>query len=585
MNEQDYLKDKWETEYERSGCISTASYHDSIEYFRMFDRSTPYARLTTLGITSQGREMKALVVAKDNAFSPKRARRANKAVVLIQNGIHPGEIEGKDAWMLLLRDMLVTQTELSLLDHLTLLIIPVVNPDGHERTSEFNRPNQNGPKEMGWRTTALNLNMNRDYMKADTPEMRALLRFFSNWQPDLIIDNHTTNGADYQYHITYGIEKKRTLYPSQARFANEEMLPFVLSRLEAEGFLTAPYIEFFGKDLLEGIIDYPALPRYSTGYAAAQNRIALLVETHSLKPYKNRVESTLHCNKAVLQFINAQVQNLKKLNKKADKDAITKYAVNRMKFPVAFKPTETYYEMNFQGFERSEFTSPITGAEVVQYSTIPVTFPMRVYNGVKPSAQCTAPLGGWVIPSAFAHVVRILRLHGIEVIDLKESFSVEASQYRFINSSFAVKPYEGRFKPQYELETVKLRLTTEPGDFYVPVKQRTIKVILHLLEPASPDSFAAWGFFNAFFERKEYAESYVFEPIAQKMYEDNEVLREEFNRLLETDEAFAESPSERLDFFYRNSPYFDKGEKKHPVFRLFTPLPVSSAVSDVRDEV
>ncbi len=273
----------WITHFEQSGELESPSYRDTMEFFRRFEEKTKMAKLVTIGVSSRGRDIKCLVVAKGNHFTPKKAKRSGKAIVLIQNGIHSGEIEGKDASMLLLREILITKEKKDLLDNLVLLIIPILNVDGHERLSPYNRPNQNGPRMMGFRTTSLNLNLNRDYMKADTPEMRALLRLFSAWLPDFYIDNHTTNGVDYQYHVTYGMEKHQNIFGALGEWGQEKFIPYIKDNVQQKGFLSTSYIELIGKELEEGFSDWTSRPMYSNGYAALQNRLLLLIETHSIK--------------------------------------------------------------------------------------------------------------------------------------------------------------------------------------------------------------------------------------------------------------------------------------------------------------
>lgn len=234
--------------------------------------------------------------------------------MLIQNGIHPGEIEGKDACMLLLREILITKEKEHLLDNIILLIIPVLNVDGHERLSPFNRPNQNGPKIMGWRTNALNLNLNRDYLKADTPEIRSFLKLFNEWLPDFMIDNHTTNGADYQYHVTYGIETHQNIDKGLVNWIERDYLPYLIERVEADGFIVGPYMEFKAGTIESGILDLPAPPRLSHGYCARQNRVCLLVETHSLKPFANRVYSTKSMMEHTISFLNDHYGKIVSLN-------------------------------------------------------------------------------------------------------------------------------------------------------------------------------------------------------------------------------------------------------------------------------
>lgn len=559
----------WETYFEKSGYLDSPSYAETIEYFRKFVKETPWCRMGTFGVTAQGRELQYLVVSKDNGFTPKRARRNQKAIILIQNGIHPGEIEGKDATMLLLREMLISREKEYLLDNLTLVIIPVLNADGHERCTEFNRSNQNGPTKMGWRVTAQNLNLNRDFMKADSPEMRGLLKLYASWRPDFIIDNHTTNGADYQYHITYGMEKKQLLEKSLAKWAEEKILPAIEAGTTQAGFLVGPYVETKGEKLEDGLIEEVNLPRYSTGYAAAQNRLGLLVETHSLKDFKNRVFSTKAMNEAALSFINTHAQELRKLNKQADERVIKKYAINKKLLPIAFDLNmKKFSTFIFKGKKCTWEISEVTGGEVARYTDEPYDFEIPFYNTTRSSAKIIVPRL-YVIPKEFANVARILKLHGVKVRQLKKEQVMEIEHYRLLSPEFASKPYEGRTLVSCGVEPFKVAEELPVGTFIVETAQRTLKIIVHLLEPQSADSFLQWGFFNAFFERKEYAEAYVFEPIAKQMLLKNEALREAFEAKILADTEFAADPDARLDYLYQRSEYFDKRENIYVIGRVF----------------
>src|SRR5690606_39622609 len=208
----------WTTKFERSDFLETARYNESINYFKQLADHSEYAELITFGVSPQGRDLKCIIVSKDKAFTPADAKKTGKPVILLINGIHSGEIEGKDASMILLREILITKEKDKMLDDVILLIVPIFNVDGHERAGKYNRINQNGPVEMGWRTTAQNLNLNRDWMKADAPEMKAMLKLFSAWLPDFFIDSHTTDGADYQYTITYSIETEQDVYEGTSEF-------------------------------------------------------------------------------------------------------------------------------------------------------------------------------------------------------------------------------------------------------------------------------------------------------------------------------------------------------------------------------
>lgn len=552
---------QWETDYERSGFLRSPDYRDSLRYFRRFTAHTSKARMVRIGTSPQGRSIECLIVAKDGHFTPGSARKHKKAVVLIQNGIHAGEIEGKDACMLLLRDILINGSQAGLLDQIVLLVIPVLNVDGHERTSEFNRPNQNGPEVMGWRTNSHNLNLNRDFLKADSIEVQSFLTLYNQWLPDLFIDNHTTNGADYQYHITYALEKSSNIDAPLATWGQTTFLPSLIRQVESDGFLTAPYIQFKEETIESGIIDTPALPRFSTGYAAVQNRLGLLVETHSLKPYKNRVESTYSMDLAALRIVQEHHRTLRSLNVKADLRTSKLRSVD-----VGLQLSKTANSFEFKAFKSISHHSSITGDTVVQFSSEPETVTVPFFEDVQVTTCASLP-NAYVIPLEFSDVIRTLELHGVVVEYAPASFARRIVEYRFTDVQFNSRPYEGRLGVQVRCAAAEKHMEFPAGTAIVRTNQRTNRIIANLLEPEGPDSFVSWGFFNAWFERKEYAEAYIMEPIAQEMLRKNEALRQEFEQALEV-ESFRDDPSARLDFFYTRSPFFDSKEMRYPIYRI-----------------
>ncbi|GAB4287567.1 MAG: M14 family metallopeptidase [Ignavibacteriaceae bacterium] len=559
-------KKYWLTHFEKSDFEESPDYIETLEYFQKFEQNTDAVKIITFGNTPQQRELKLVIVNHDGIFTPADIKKSGKAVVLIQNGIHPGEIEGKDASMLLLREILISGEKKNLLDKIVLLIIPVFNADGHERISPFNRPNQNGPRKTGWRTNALNLNLNRDYMKADSPEMRAWLNMFNLWLPDFIIDNHTTNGADYQYHVTYGIEKHQNIHPALSKWSKNKYLPYLLRKVENDGFLTGPYMEFKNGTPESGIIQFASLPRYSTGYCALQNRICLLVETHSLKPFRNRVYSTKSVMEHSLVFINKNAGELINLNKQADRETLLKYCSGKSKFPVRIAGKDSAGNFRFKGVEHHDEYSQVTGSEVRRYTGKPVEFEIPVYNKTEIEKSVIAPFA-YSIPVEFNFLTELLAAHGIEYHRLIRPKEINVEKYKFTDVKFWQRPYEGRQLAEYNCKVFPEKVKLGEGTIIIPVKQRTFRIILNLFEPESPDSLAAWGFFNAFFERKEYAEVYIMEPVAEKMLNEEEKIRNEFLNKLE-EEDFRNNPAERLDFFYRNSPFFDQRENVYPIFRI-----------------
>lgn len=558
---------EWLTKFEKSGYFETSRYDESIAYFKKFEKASPYAKMIKIGVSPQGRDIYCLIVSKDKCFTAALAKKSGKPVVMVNNGIHSGEIEGKDACMLLLREVLVTKEKAKLLDNAILMVIPVFSVDGHERFGKYNRINQNGPTEMGWRTTAQNLNLNRDFMKADAPEMQAFLKLYSAWLPDFFIDNHTTNGADYQYTVTYEIERSLNLYQETAKFLNSKFIPYVINKVEKDGFLTAPYINFWDEDIKKGIILRPTPPRFSHGYTAVQNRPGLLIETHMMKPYKERVFATKSMIEATLEFVNSNSAELVRLNKTADIQVPLEYSVNKKPFPILLNRTDESDKIIFKGNKWIEDTSEISGGKRITYTKEKYDFEMPIYYKSKMIDSVTAPYA-YIIPREWSEIVNRLKLHGVIVEELKKETTLEVERYKFTDPKFQEKPYEGRQQVNSPYNVFTEKVTLPAGTFLIKTNQRAIRVIMHALEPKGYDAFLRWGFFNSIFEVKEYFEDYVMEREALKMIQENPKLKEEFDKKLSEDKELRGNPRKRLAWFYERSPYFDKNLNLYPVMRL-----------------
>ena len=561
---------EWITHFEKSGFTSTPGYQETMDYFQSLVDFSEYAKFKNFGISPQGRELRYLIVSREMKFKPVVLSNREKPVLLIINGIHSGEIEGKDASMLLLREILITKEKEHLLDSLTLLVVPIFSVDGHERTSKYNRINQNGPEEMGWRTTAQNLNLNRDWMKADAPEMQAMLKLISEWMPDFIIDSHTTNGADYQYTITYAVEKYQNIYPETAEWLNNKFVPFLEAGVEKKGFLIHPYI--YLKTWLEGfdggIIDWAATPRFSTGYAAIQNRPSLIIETHMIKPYKDRVYSTKAAIESVMEFINSDASSLVKLNRRADENTITHFKNRRKYLPLAYDNPDQYDEINLKGYKYFWEASKISGDQKLVYTNEKEEFIVKYYNDMIVIDSVSVP-SGYIIPKEWwKSSISKLQLHGIKTEHFIKDTTLSVTRYKFKNVVFNETPYEGQLRISFDTDAYSEEVIIKKGDVYIPTAQRTLRVIVNLLEPTSGESYLQWGYMNSIFERAEYYENYVMEKVAEKMLLEDPELEKEFNNKLAEDETFQDDAQARLDFFYERSPYYDSNYLVYPIMRV-----------------
>ena len=559
------VSDNWLTYYEQSGFKKTPRYDETMQYCRRLEKASPWIKVTTFGKSPEGRDLILVVISKDGAFDPKKVHKTDKAILLVQNGIHSGEIDGKDACLMLLRDIAITKTKSSLLDHAILLVIPIYNVDGHERFGPYNRINQNGPEEMGWRVTGQNLNLNRDYMKADAPETQAWLKMFNEWLPDMFIDAHVTDGADYQHIVTLGIEKHQNLPEPVRSWVMEKFVP-ILSSLKTNGIPVAPYISLRDhEDPLKGTQGGVAPPRLSTPYVAIQNRPALLIETHMLKDYKSRVEGTYQTIVAVMDLMNKEYKSLRTAVKQTDERTIKNI---ENPFPIRFETTETPNGIfHYLGFKQKNERSDVSGSTRVIYTKEPFEADIPTYDSVIVSKSVELPKA-YLIPPQWQEVIKRLRIHGVKIERLKKPAELEVEIYKFSNAKWQQNPYEGRHSVTYSVEKITEQRAFPAGTALVRLNQRAARVAINALEPEAPDAFVAWGFFAAIFEQKEYTEDYVMEPMAREMLSRDVALKEEFETKLKSDTAFAKSSFARLNFFYQHSPYWDKNINLYPVARL-----------------
>ena len=566
---------EWKTHAERTDYRETPRYDETLAYVRRIAARSPWVRLTFFGTSGEGRRLPLVVAAKGGAYTPQTARRAGKPVVLVQACIHAGESDGKDAGLALLRDIAVTKSRESLLDRVVLLFIPIYNVDGHEDRSPFNRINQNGPAETGRRSNATNLNLNRDYMKADAPETRAWLGLWNTWVPDLFIDCHVTDGADYRYNVTYQFERHDNVMPPIRRWSEEFFERRVFPAAEAEGNLLSPYLVFRdNRDPAKGIEGFISTPRFATGYASiVRNRPALLIETHMLKEHRLRVRGTYDVLASALEEVNRNPEKLLRAVTEADERVILEgrsYDRQR-KVALSVELADAPRTMVLKGLESRTEKSHVSGAERVIWGTKPADMSVPFYDDAKPSRTVTPPLF-YVVPPQWSEVIELLRLHGLRLKRLKRPLTIDSESYRFRDVRWSPRSFEGRRIVAFNTESVRERKTLPAGSVVIPMNQPGARAALHLLEPNAPDSLAAWGFFDTVFEQKEYGEDYVLEKLAREMLAKDERLKREFENRLASDPKFAASPSERLRFFYERSPYWDKLLNLYPVARVTTDI-------------
>ena len=553
---------------ERSGFSETGRYEEVTALCDAFARQYPKAvRCTTFGTTPEGRPMKALVASTSGALTPEQAQRRGLPVVLIQGGIHAGEIDGKDAGFLALREVLEGRAANGALDKLVWVFVPVFNVDGHERFGAWNRPNQRGPKEMGWRTTAQNYNLNRDYLKADTPEMQAMLQLVQRWDPLVTVDLHATNGAQFEHDISIQVEPVHA-GDAGLRKAGLALRTGVIDDLSKQGSLPLPYYPSFvvQDDPTSGFEDSVPPPRFSHGYYLLRNRIAMLVETHSWKEYPVRVRITRNTVVSVLDHVARDGAAWLAAAKQAD---VAAAELGGQQEPLTYVAAPTARTVDFRGYAYTRTTSDVSGALMTRYDeTTPQIWKVPLKDDIRPGVVVDAPKAGYLVPAAdAAWVAAVLKTHGVDYRLLGKAWNGDAEAFRASKSSFGAGSVETHQRLTVEGNWQHEMRGVPTGSLFVPIAQAKSRLVMALLEPLAPDSLLAWGRFNNAFERKEYMEDYVAESVAREMLRDPAV-KAEFEKKLREDKAFAGDPTARLEFFYRRHPSWDERYQLYSVLRV-----------------
>lgn len=540
---------------ELSRYVKTGRYDEAVQLCRDFARAYSGVRCHEIGKTGTGRSMVALHIQ----------RGAARPVIFIQAGIHPGEIEGKDAGFWFLRDLLDGKVAPGALDAVDVVFIPVLNPDGHERFGPNHRPNQRGPEEMGFRVTDARLNLNRDYVKADAPEMQAVLAAFVRWRPVMLIDLHTTDGAKFEHDISINTSPVAPRADKLDAAANG-VLAAVCKRLTELGHLPLPFYPSFREedDPPSGFDVNEAPPRFSHFYAAARSRLGLLVETHSWRTFRERAESTYHTLQAVFEMAPREAAGWVVAEAAADR---ADTALGGSDVPLVWAPTDHKRELAFRGYAYTKSRSEISGAQWIVYDEkTPQIWNVPVFDQLAPRVTVRAPRAGYIVDGGFAPLVAgLLSRHGLRYEKLAGQPRVDVEVFRATKVTHQ-QSNEGRTPVELEGTWTREPRALQLGAIFVPIDQPSARLVLHLLEPALPDSMARWGMFNTVFERKEYIEPYVLEQAAREMLASDPALKTAFDEALK-DPEFAKSPEQRLNWFYRKHPAWDERLNLLPVYR------------------
>jgi len=557
----------------------TVTYDEAIDCYEKMAAAHPRVfRLTTVGSTDSGYPLHVAILSKNGAFDPARIRRSGKRILLINNGIHPGEPEGIDATILLLRAYL-NQPELpAALDNLVIVVIPVYNIDGCLNRNSFTRANQDGPEAYGFRGNARNYDLNRDFLKGDSRNARTFNQIFQTWQPDIFVDNHTSNGADYQYTMTLIATQHDKLEAPLGQFLQETMLPDLYANMKKRNWEMIPYVDGPGETPDSGIAGFCDYGRYSTGYAALWNTIGFMPETHMLKPFADRLWSTYSFMEVVIEFVASHHAEIGKARAAAFEKTRTK-----QEFVLDYDLDRTRRDsLTFKGFAAKYKPSEVSDLPRLWYDrSEPYEKTIPYYNYFKPAITVEKPLA-YLLPQAWENVIERLELNGVEMQRLAKDVEVEVETY-FIGEFKTRNGWEGHYyHSAVELEKKMVKRTFHRGDYVIFPNQNANRYLLETLEPHAPDSWFAWNFFEPILMQKEYFSAYVFEDLAAEFLKENPAVRAELEAKQSADSTFAANAMLQLDWVYRHSPWYEPTHRMYPVGRLLEAVDLPLVQGDTK---
>jgi len=553
----------FETHFEKSNGLETATYQQTIKFYYNLAEVYPEISIKAIGETDSGEPLHLVTLNLDAVFDFSKIKEHDKRILLINNGIHPGESDGIDATMMLIRD--IVQGKIEAPKKTVLATIPIYNIGGSLNRNSTTRTNQNGPKEYGFRGNARNYDLNRDFIKCDTKNTRTFARIFHLVKPDVFIDNHVSNGADYQYTLTHVFTQHNKMGNDLGDYIHTEMMPTLKQKLLEKNWDITPYVNVFNQVPEEGFSQFMDYPRYSTGYATLFNCLGVMVETHMLKPYKQRVEGTYELMKSMIDITEEQGDKISELRNSALANFQSKKT-----YPLDWMmDTTKKTTLNFKGFEGHFIESKITGANRLKYDrTKPFTKKISYQNYFKPSLEVKIP-DAYIIPQGWHNVIDLLKLNAVKMHVLERDSTITVESYKIEDYKTREMPFEGHYL-HYKVTVSKnnQNITFKKGDVIIKTAQPSFRYIIETLEPQAPDSFFNWNFFDTILQQKEWVSPYVWEDLALKILDKNPKLKVEFEEKKKNEKDFTDQWYAQLDWIHKQSKYYEKAHLQYPIYRL-----------------
>ena len=551
------------TLFEKSNGTKTPTYHEIVEWWQKLDAQSGKVKMLTMGMSDAGFPLHLVVVANNGDHNFDDIRKNNKRVILVNNGIHPGEPDGIDASMLLARDIVINKVKLP--DNVVLAIIPVYNIGGCLNRSANYRVDQNGPEEFGSRGNSQNLDLNRDFIKCDSKEARSFAEIFHLTDPDVFLDNHVSDGADYQHVMTLICTQHSKLGGVLGPYLNKTFEPALYASMKEKGYDLIPYVNAFGDSPDNGWPEFFEGPRFSSGYAALWHTFSFISETHMLKPYNDRVMATYMLMKTFIEFTSKNSATIKQL-----RDQTKQSVKTQAEFPVAWTLDRSQFDKRlYKGYTATRKPSEVSGQSRLYYDrTKPYEKEVPFYNFYKPSAVIQKPKA-YIIPQGWWPVIDLLKVNKVQMTQLKKDTIIEVEVYRIDDYKTAPRQFEmHHLNSEAKTSSVIKQMKFRKGDYYIPLNQLANRFLIETLEPTAADSYFAWNFFDAILSQKEGYSGYAFEDIASEYLKNNPDIKAKLSQRVATDTAFAKNGRAQLNFVFENSPWYEPDYLRYPVYRV-----------------
>ncbi|HVV06808.1 MAG TPA: M14 family metallopeptidase [Puia sp.] len=551
------------TPFERSEGRQTTTYFECIDFYKKLDQQSPRLSIRTMGMSDAGYPYHLLLYSNDASADPALWRKQHKVILLINNGIHPGEPDGIDASMLLLRDLVAKK--ISLPDNIALAVIPLYNIGGALNRTSFSRVNQNGPVSYGFRGNAQDLDLNRDFTKCDTRNARSFARIFHWVDPDILIDNHVSDGADYQYTMTLLSSQWNKLGGPLGTFLHDVFRPALFTDMEKKGWPMTPYVNFEEGSPDKGWEAFYDPPRYSSGYASLFNTIAFMPETHMLKPFKDRVLSTYALMEVMITEASLHANELLQARSRNIQTDLAKTT-----WPLSWSVDSSRWDMiPFKGYETGYKTSEVTGLPRLYYDhNRPFEKEVRLYDHFAPAGWIKSPRA-YVIPQGWHEVIDLLTLNGVKMRRLTQDTAITVEAYHIDSYRSYPQAYEKHHKnTDVKVSATTSRLSFLKGDYWIPTAQPCRRFIVEMLEPTGADAYFAWNFFDAILEQKEYYSNYRWEDVAADWLRQHPEIKDSLESRRKADPPFSQNADAQLEFVYRRSPYYEPAHLRYPVYKV-----------------